>query len=628
MLEDILESWKLRMKELVSILQADEKNGQVEIVYSACCAADTRDFFITIHVSKMNMLVKGYVFKVVQGMFTGTIQFDKLELVMLDGTTLVGQFDVKMAARFGEDEVSLAETSFVIEPLPPVWKGSRDFSNIVGTNYTNSSAVNEIQFWMEFNEAEIWRELGYAEGIGINSLRVFLHNIPYDTQPEKFFANIDRFLSMAARHKIRTIFIFFDDCWYGDERVFVFEPVPGDHNGRWAKCPLIHERVITNYAKFRSYIQNTVIRFKDDSRILAWEIWNEPKNCGTGNQIVDPVFTQDLMANGFQWAREINPSQPLISCWDGNAYGDIDDQHNYSREWKYSPGTAGNVPDEKRGTLVTEAGARAWNEESDSYGSPIEWIYWLKDRKAKGLPRPGVYLTWELMVGNSNCKWHWTSVYGEAEPSIPWSGLFYPDGTPVSIAEVEAIRSYTKNDCRCLLYYDFQDGTANGWKVMSGQWEVVRSGNLSELTSKTTELANLIVAGDVAWKDYTVQAVIMLRGNSEKGAGLVVRVAGQSSRQTDGYYCGFNTEEIYISCIADGQERMLVSKKATNIRLNVRNSLKATVQGNLISVCINDPTCATIECVDDNAVFANGKTGLFSSGCSAVFDDIAVIAVK
>lgn len=626
-MEESLESRKL-VEELESMLQAGEKNGRVEIVYSVCCADDTRDFFINIHVSKMNMLIKGYVFKAVQGESKGTIQFDKSELVLLDGTTLVGQFDVKMAARLGEDGIGLAETSFVIEPLPPVWKGSRDFSNIVGANYTNSSAVNEIQFWMEFNEAEISRELGYAESIGINSLRVFLHNHPYDRQPGKFFANINRFLTIADRYKIRTILIFFDDCWYGDERVFVFEPVPGEHNGRWAKCPLIHERVITNYARFRSYIQNTIIRFKDDTRILAWEIWNEPKNCGTGNQIVDPVFTQDLMVNGFQWAREANPSQPLITCWDGNAYGDIDDQHNYSREWKYSPGTAGNEPDEKRGTLVTEAGARIWGEESDSYGSPTEWIYWLKDRKAKGLPRPGVYLTWELMVGNSNCKWHWSSKYGEEEPSIPWCGLFYPDGTPVSIAEMEAIRSYTMNESGCLLYSDFQDGTADGWDVISGQWDVVSSGNLSELVSKAAEPTSLIVAGDAAWMDYTVQAVVMLRENSEKGAGLVVRAAGESTAQTDGYYCGFNTEEIYIYCIVNGRERKLVSKNAANIRLNVRNSLKVTVHGNSISVYLNDPTRAVIECIDDAAVLKSGKTGLFSSGCSAVFDDIAVVPIN
>jgi len=44
------------------------------------------------------------------------------------------------------------------------------------------------------------------------------------------------------------------------------------------------------------------------------------------------------------------------------------------------------------------------------------------------------------MVGNSNCRWHWIDQPGAAEPEIPWCGLLWPDATPVSLAEAEAIR--------------------------------------------------------------------------------------------------------------------------------------------------------------------------------------------
>ena len=53
------------------------------------------------------------------------------------------------------------------------------------------------------------------------------------------------------------------------------------------------------------------------------------------------------------------------------------------------------------------------------------------------------------MVGNSNCRWHWrdsghTRGAPDPEPEIPWCGLMWPDCTPVSLAEAEAIRRYAE----------------------------------------------------------------------------------------------------------------------------------------------------------------------------------------
>ena len=50
---------------------------------------------------------------------------------------------------------------------------------LVGSNYINSSAINQLEMWQAdtFKPTEIDRELGYAEGIGMNTMRVFLQNL-------------------------------------------------------------------------------------------------------------------------------------------------------------------------------------------------------------------------------------------------------------------------------------------------------------------------------------------------------------------------------------------------------------------------------------------------------------------
>ena len=102
--------------------------------------------------------------------------------------------------------------------------------------------------------------------------------------------------------------------------------------------------------------------------------------------------------------------------------------------------------DSKKGGIVTEAGARYFQHTHD-YGAPLKWIHWLNSIRHHGDSNapfaPGVMMSWEVMVGHSNTRWHWTSKPGDPEPAVPWCGFLYPDGTPVSYTEAAAIRNYT-----------------------------------------------------------------------------------------------------------------------------------------------------------------------------------------
>jgi hypothetical protein len=85
----------------------------------------------------------------------------------------------------------------------------------VGANYTPATAINQLEMF----QAETWDpkridlELGWAEAMGMNVMRVNLHNLLWETDPEGLKRRMDEFMTIAAKHKIKTLWIFFDSCW-------------------------------------------------------------------------------------------------------------------------------------------------------------------------------------------------------------------------------------------------------------------------------------------------------------------------------------------------------------------------------------------------------------------------------
>merc|ERR1711908_179715 len=100
-------------------------------------------------------------------------------------------------------------------------------------------------------------------------------------------------------------------------------------------------------------------------------------------------------------------------------------------------------------------------------GSPLTVLNYLTSLKQEGAAFvPGVMLAWELMVGNSNTRWSdgppcAKPTAATREPSIPWCGLLWPDGTPVSYTEAGALQRYLTGLNPFLLFEDFLPRVAN-----------------------------------------------------------------------------------------------------------------------------------------------------------------------
>lgn len=78
----------------------------------------------------------------------------------------------------------------------------------------------------------------------------------------------------------------------------------------------------SQYSRLETYVKGLVGAFANDARILGWDVWNEPDNGGGGNYPGNPPNKTDivnyLLPQVFQWARSVNPIQPLTSpLWTG-----------------------------------------------------------------------------------------------------------------------------------------------------------------------------------------------------------------------------------------------------------------------------------------------------------------------
>lgn len=311
---------------------------------------------------------------------------------------------------------------------------------LVGCNFIPSTAINQIEMWQAatFDLETIDRELGWAAAIGFNSVRVFLHDLVWQTDSEGFKRRIEQYLAAAERHGIQTMFVFFDDCWNTEPRVGEQpEPAPGVHNSGWVQSPGV--KTVINplaWSDLESYVKDILISFAIDSRIVIWDLYNEP---GGGNSGLAEK-SLGLLQAVFHWARMIDPPQPLTTgIWFDNQSitdfqleaSDIVTFHHYAdvsslREHIQRFAVLG------RPVICTEYMAR-------SRGS----------RFATHLPvfkreHVGCY-NWGLVSGKTQTIYPWNSPQGAPEPIEWFHDVLRRNGQPFDPEEINLIKQLSNS---------------------------------------------------------------------------------------------------------------------------------------------------------------------------------------
>lgn len=208
------------------------------------------------------------------------------------------------------------------------WAAERPW--FVGMNFLPSTAVNWNELWARetFDPETIDRELGWAAAMGMNTLRTNLPFIVWMYDAQGLLERIDQFLTIASKHGIATMLTLMDDCGFSGEHPYIGfqgDPRPGVHNSRGAASP--GRNVVTSkeyWPQVEKYIREVVRRFKDDSRILIWDVYNEPSNDGIFGDDGRMLHYQgpltecslELCRKAVEWVRSEDPSQPLtVGAW-------------------------------------------------------------------------------------------------------------------------------------------------------------------------------------------------------------------------------------------------------------------------------------------------------------------------
>jgi len=327
----------------------------------------------------------------------------------------------------------------------------------VGANFLPATAINELEMWQaeSFDPTTIDRELGWAEGIGMNTMRVFLHNLAWEQDPKGFDHRIDVFLGIASRHHIRPIFVLFDSCWDPYPKLGPqHPPTPGIHNSGWVQAPgaeILGDPA--QYPRLERYVKGVVGTFGKDERVLAWDVWNEPDNNNeTSYGAVElknkNQFVLGLLPQVFAWARSVGPTQPLTSgVWQANIRSlneltaiprvqiensDIISFHNYRWPEEFEQHLKVLLP-LHRPIICTEYMARG-------AGSTFDAILPLGHKYHVGM------VNWGLVAGKSQTYLPWDSwqrPYIHDKPQVWFHEVFRTDGTPYRQREVEILREQT-----------------------------------------------------------------------------------------------------------------------------------------------------------------------------------------
>jgi hypothetical protein len=325
----------------------------------------------------------------------------------------------------------------------------------LGSNYTPATAINQLEMWQAstFDPATIDRELGWAEQLHMNTMRVFLHDMLWEQDAAGFKKRIDIFLTIAAKHNIKPVFVLFDSCWDPNPKLGPqHPPIPGVHNSGWVQGPgaaRLADR--SQYPKLEGYVKDIVGSFAKDDRIRAWDVWNEPNNGGGGGGSYAETANKNklvtvLLDQVFTWAQKQDPIQPLTSgVWTGDnwdqptkldpveriqvARSDIISFHDYSWPETFV----------KRARQMMTYGRPVWCTEYMARGAGSTFDGSLPIGKKLNIGM----INWGFVDGKTQTRLPWDSwkkPYTYEEPTVWFHEVLRADGKPYRVAETDLIK--------------------------------------------------------------------------------------------------------------------------------------------------------------------------------------------
>ncbi|MCW9708130.1 cellulase family glycosylhydrolase [Fodinibius salsisoli] len=327
---------------------------------------------------------------------------------------------------------------------------------LVGANYTPRTAINQLEMWQAetFDPETIEQELGWAEDLGFNTMRVYLHDLAWKNDKEGFIKRIDQFLDIADSHDIGIMFVLLDGVWHPNpEWGKQPEPTPHVHNSGWVQSP--GAEVLSDTTKWgylEDYVKGVLTEFGDDERVYIWDIFNEPDNTNDrayGDIELDNKKEQalKLLKKSFKWAREANPTQPITS---GLWYGDWCNPDSLKAMDKFMLEHSDVI------TFHAYEGPKVMRERIEAlkrYNRPMFCTEYMARPRGSTFENElpvlkehnvGAY-NWGFVNGKTQTIYPWDSWDKEytSEPNPWFHDILRADGTPYDSSETALIKEHT-----------------------------------------------------------------------------------------------------------------------------------------------------------------------------------------
>ncbi|MBR3804568.1 MAG: cellulase family glycosylhydrolase [Clostridia bacterium] len=340
------------------------------------------------------------------------------------------------------------------------WYNSRPW--IRGCNYLPANCVNRIEMWQEYNHDKVYavmeEEFKLMQEIGFNSIRVIIEFLVWDKEHDGYMERFEKFVQLADKHGITLMVVLANDCMR--PKGFEVDKLGeqpcdwGYHGGRKMSQHGVFSNMGHHYLdepetapRFFAMIREFVEKYKNDERILIWNVYNE-----VGNSNRREVSLPNLKKI-FEICREIDPIQPLTcetaSYYGGNfddvceveKYGvlnsDIISFHNYN-SYMSNINTIRTLKKFGRPLINSEWLARCLNNNVED----LFPLYYLE--------KIGCY-NWGLVGGKAQYYEPWNSVWTQYEenPNLKWDftkwfhDLFRLNHRPYNPKEIEIIKKYS-----------------------------------------------------------------------------------------------------------------------------------------------------------------------------------------
>lgn len=233
-------------------------------------------------------------------------------------------------------------------PKEKAWEWYESQPWIRGCNYMSADCANRVDQWQKRGFEERLKtqeqELALAKSIGFNTLRLIFAEEGFGVwyyDRKGFMERFERTLQLCDKYGFRAIIVLGNDC--SRPKQLWKLPKPGKQSYDWGYHGGRKQSQHGSFPgaigytclddpklapKFYEMCREVITKYKDDDRILFWNLWNEPGNNNRGE------LTAVNMPKLFELAWEIDPKQPLAAdVWyrwgQDNLSGDLSDIISY-----------------------------------------------------------------------------------------------------------------------------------------------------------------------------------------------------------------------------------------------------------------------------------------------------------